>query len=372
MIAIVNPQFYGVHGIARYLDSFLSNLPLNHPTIYLITSDEHQVERSYSGVEIINIPYTSSRLSLIFWGIQVRRLLKKMYAEGKIQWVNLHFPPMIPGLFLPKNIPILLTVHSTYLGMSGNFYPEKFFASEINWLSLKIKMRMESRIYKNSSKAITLTEFGRVQMSAYGYNKPITIIPNGVDLKQFTISSDSIKDIDVVFTGRIEKLKGCNGMVDVCRRLVEKKQDILIYIVGYGEEENWVRHQLADLSNNIVMTGKVPFSEMMSYYSRSRIYVSASYYEGLPGTCLEAMAMGLPAVVWDFLFYRGLVVEGETGYLASPNDFDGMASKVIGLLTNPQLAAKMGRNSRALLEQDYGWSKLASDVLNVFKNVGPK
>ena len=43
MIAIVNPQFYGVHGIARYLDSFLSNLPIDHPPIYLITSDEHRV-----------------------------------------------------------------------------------------------------------------------------------------------------------------------------------------------------------------------------------------------------------------------------------------------------------------------------------------
>ena len=31
MIAIVYPQFYGVGGIARYLDSFLSNLPPDHP-----------------------------------------------------------------------------------------------------------------------------------------------------------------------------------------------------------------------------------------------------------------------------------------------------------------------------------------------------
>ena len=367
MITIVYPQFYGVGGIARYLDSFLSNLPSDYPLVYLITGDEHRELRNYPNVEIIHIPYTSSRFNLFVWGWKARKELIRLHDEGKIKAINLHFPPMIPGLFIPRNIPTILTVHSTYLGMSGNFYPEKFYASEINWLTLKIKMWMESYIYKNSSKAITLTEFGREQMYAYGYNKPITIVPNGVDLKQFMIATDSIKDIDVVFTGRIEKLKGCNGMVEVCRRLVEKKKDILIYIVGYGEEEDWVRQQLADLSKNIVMTGKVPFSEMMGYYNRSRTYASASYYEGLPGTCLEAMAMGLPAVVWDFLFYRGLVVEGVTGSLVKPNDFSGMVEQILNLLASPDRAVEMGKKGRVLLEQEYDWNKLARDVLSVFE-----
>lgn len=370
MIAIVYPQFYGVGGIARYLDSFLSNLPPDHPSVYLITGNEHQTPRTYQGVEIIHIPFTSSRFNLFIWGWKARKELIRLHGKGEVKVINLHFPPMISGLFMPKNIPIVLTVHSTYLGMSGNFYPEKFFASEINWLSLKIKMWMESCIYKNSSKAITLTEFGREQMSAYGYNKPITIIPNGVDLKQFMIFSDSIKDIDVVFTGRIEKLKGSSGMVEVCRRLVEQKKNILIYIVGYGDEEDWVRQQLADFPKNIVMTGKVPFSEMMSYYSRSRIYVSASYYEGLPGTCLEAMAMGLPAVVWDFSFYRGLVIDGVTGSLVKPNDFSGMTEQIINLLANPDKTSEMGKKGRVLLESEYSWSKLARDVLGVFSNEG--
>lgn len=367
MIAIVYPQFYGVGGIARYLDSFLSNLPPDHPPVYLITGDEHQVARRYPGVEIIHIPFSSSRFSLFIWGWTARREVIRLHGAGKIQWVNLHFPPLIPGLFLPRHIPVVLTVHSTYLGMSGNFYPKKFYTSEINWLTLKIKMWMESRIYKNSSRAITLTEFGREQVLAYGYDKPITIIPNGVDLNQFTTSSDNPKDIDVVFTGRIERLKGSKGMVEICRRLVEKKKNILIYIVGYGEEENWVRQQLGDLTENVIMTGKVPFAKMMGYYNRSRVYASTSYYEGLPGTCLEAMAMQLPAVVWDFLFYRGLVVEGETGLLAEPNDYGLLTDKVLALLSNPQLAADMGRRGRVLLEAEYNWTKLAKEMLLVFQ-----
>jgi len=65
MIAIVYPQFYGVGGIARYLDSFLANLPADHPTIYLITGDEHRVERHYDNVELIHLPFSSGHLRCV-------------------------------------------------------------------------------------------------------------------------------------------------------------------------------------------------------------------------------------------------------------------------------------------------------------------
>lgn len=155
-------------------------------------------------------------------------------------------------------------------------------------------------------------------------------------------------------------------MVEICRRLIEKRPDVRIVIVGYGDDDGWVGEALAPYARNVHLTGKVPFSEMVGYYNRSRVYVSTSYYEGLPGTCLEAMAMHLPAVVWDFLFYRGLVVDGETGLLAAPNDFDGMCSKVLSLLDDPAKAAAMGARGRLLLESAYDWKKLSRDILAAF------
>jgi glycosyltransferase involved in cell wall biosynthesis len=66
------------------------------------------------------------------------------------------------------------------------------------------------------------------------------------------------------------------------------------------------------------------------------------------------------------------VVDGETGFLALPNDLSGMTDKVLYLLDNPQRAKEMGRNGRASLELDYNWTKLALDVLGVFTKVGLK
>jgi glycosyltransferase involved in cell wall biosynthesis len=371
MIAIVYPQFYGVGGIARYLDSFLSNLPAGHPTVYLITGDLHRVPREYRGVEILHIPSSSSRLNLFTWGLKARKLLVRLHAEGKIQWINLHFPPLIPGLLLPRGIPMLLTAHTTYLGMSGRFYAARHFRSQWSALSLAIKYWMERRIFARTDRVITLTEQGRQEVLSYGFDGPIDVIPNGADVNLFTPGAGIEKSIDVLFCGRIELRKGSRAMAEVCRRLVAAKPNIKICIVGSGDDEAFVHDALAPLAANVELVGKVPFEQMLRYYDRSRVYASTSYYEGLPGTCLEAMAMRLPAVVWDFLFYRGLVVEGGTGLLAPPNDFAAMTAKILGLLADETAAQRMGANGRALLQRDYHWGKLARDIMSVFREPPP-
>ncbi len=364
MIAIVSPQFYGVHGIARYLDSFLANLPADHPPIYMITGDEFHSPRAYPGVEIIDIPFSTTRYSLFTWGWAVRKLLLQLHRDNKIQWVNFHFPPLIPGLLLPKSIPMLLTAHTTYLGMSGRFYKEQLFQSQWSNLSLAVKSWMERRIFASAQKVITLTEQGRQEVLAYGYKGPIAVIPNGADINLFTPGDSVGKDIDVLFCGRIERRKGSRPLVELCKLLVQKQPDIKIVIVGYGDDDAWVNQNLGAYPDNITLAGKTPFSEMINYYQRSKVYASTSYYEGLPGTCLEAMAMQLPVAVWKFLFYEGIVISGETGLYAEPNDYEALAQQVLYLLANPETAAAMGKQGRQLIQEQYCWTKLAKDILS--------
>ena len=363
MIALVYPQFYGVGGIARYLDSFLANLPAGHPPVFVITGDEAREPRDYPGVELVHVAIQPGRLGLFRWGLEVRRLLRGMHASGQIQVVNFHFPPLIPGLFLPAEIPMLLTAHTTYLGMSGGFYPQRYFTSPWGRLSVAIKKWMEHRIFAKAAAVVTLTEQGRQEVVQYGYPRSVAVIPNGVDVTRFVPERNAEKQIDVLFAGRVEIRKGSRPMVDFCRELVARKPDVRICIVGYGDDDDYVRRELAPLAANVRLAGKVPFAEMIGFYRQSRTYVSTSYYEGLPGTCLEAMAMELPVVAWDFLFYHGLVVPGVTGRLIEPNAIGVMAQEVLGLLDDPERATAMGQAGRAQLEHGYAWHELSGRII---------
>lgn len=367
MIAIVYPQFYGVGGIARYLDSFLSNLPEDHPPIYLITGDEHRLDRSYPGVEIIHIPFTANRFNLFFWTIQANRILLELWRAQKISVVNLHIPPLITGLLLTRKIPMILTAHTTYLGMSGRFYTQAYFKSQWSKLEITIKMQLERYIFKRATHIITLTTQGAQELQQYAVSAPISIIPNGVDVRTFDSETAIAKSIDVLFCGRIEVRKGSRAMVDVCKALITRMPAIRILIVGYGDDDAWVKAQLQPYTHNVTLAGKVKFTDMPGIYAQSHLYASTSYYEGLPGTCLEAMATGLPAVVWDFPFYEALVVQSQTGIRVQPNDVTGMANAITEQLSVLQHNDVLSAQIRQHVMRGFNWQLLAKQLVQLMR-----
>jgi glycosyltransferase involved in cell wall biosynthesis len=367
MIAIVYPQFYGVGGIARYLDSFLTNLPEQHPTIYLITGDEHQLPRAYPNVEIIHIPFKASRFNLFFWMIQANRILNTLWKAQKISIVNLHIPPLITGLMLTKSIPMVLTAHTTYLGMSGNFYKQPYFKSQWGALEIAIKLRLERVIFRHAKAIITLTTQGAEELKHYHVSAPVHIVPNGVDMQAFRHAVQVEKTVDVLFCGRIEVRKGSRAMVEVCKKLVAHNPNIKILIVGYGDDDAWVKTQLQPYKNNITLAGKIQFTDMPSIYAKSRVYVSTSYYEGLPGTCLEAMASGLPAVVWDFQFYQELVIQQQTGIRVMPNDMDAMVEAIKTQLAELDRNGRLSYQVSQHVSQHFNWKTLAKQLLQVLQ-----
>lgn len=363
MIAIVYPQFYGVGGIARYLDCFLANLPDEHPKIYLLTSDKNRRLSRYRGVEIVNIPATSDRLKLLVWTFKVRKVLKQLYKQKKIQCINLHTPPLIHGMFLPRNIPMCLTLHTTYLAMSGEMIDNVYFESQWRWLAVRLKYMMERYIFTQADKVIALTENGKQEALAYGYKKPVDVIPNGVDLVKFKPNAELKKDIDVLFCGRIELRKGSRSMVALCKSLIKSKPNIKIYIVGHGEDEHWVRAQLRNHGSNVTFAGTVSLIEVTTYYQRSHIYASTSYYEGFPRPSIEAMATELPCVVWDLPFYHDLI-DSNTGLLVSVGELKAMSELIIALLKSAEQRKIIGSHARQHVEANYNWQSLSKDIIN--------
>jgi glycosyltransferase involved in cell wall biosynthesis len=369
VIVIVYPQFYGIGGIARYLDSFLSNLPHDASDITLITGDELDPGRAYSRVKLVHISMPRGRLGLLWWSLKARRCIDALARQATVSAVNLHVPPLIPGLALSRRIPIVLTAHTTYLGMSGSVGGQAQFMSLRDRLALWLKIKMEHIIISRASMVISLTEMGRDELALYGRRDHVAVVPNGVDLAQFAVKGDDIKDIDVLFCGRIERRKGSRPMVDVCLELIANRPLIRIVIVGYGDDEAYVRQALVGFPDNVVMTGRVPFSEVVSYYRRSKVYASTSYYEGLPGTCLEAMAVGLPVVVWNLQFYRGLVSANVTGLFVETDNHHLMATRILQLLDEPGRASELGQRARLHVRDRYDWRMLARRLSSVHREL---
>lgn len=367
MIVIVFPQFYGVHGIARYIQSYLLARDPSAEKLCVIAGDEEVRDLGIRNVEFIHLPMPKGRLGLIRWSWAMRQALIRLAATGQVSLVNFHIPPLLPGLFLPRVAPLVVTAHTTYLGMSGRFYQPRQFESQWSWLSVTIKMWFERIIFAKADALITLTEQGRQELLRYRRDKPIDLIPNGVVAEHFTPDNTVQKDVDVLFAGRIEQRKGSRPMVAICKALVAAKPDIRISVVGYGDDMAYVTAELANLSANVTLHGKVPFDEVLHHYRRSRIYASASYYEGLPGTCLEAMAAGLPVIAWDYLFYRSVVVHQGNGILIQVNDISSFCDETIHLLSDRELQSSYGKSGILISSGKFNWKILSRNLDALFK-----
>ncbi|OYT85591.1 MAG: group 1 glycosyl transferase [Burkholderiales bacterium PBB6] len=369
MHVIVCPEFYGVHGIARYVQSYLKARPADAATVCLIAANEDVRDLQIKNVDFVHLPKPKGRLGLVRWSWALRKTLQTMAEQGKVSTINLHIPPLLPGLFLPKVAPIIVTAHTTYLGMSGQFYKPRQFDSQWSWLSVFIKKQFEHIIFAKATLLLTLTEQGRQELMEYRQDKPIELMPNGVSIDQFTPDTTVRKDVDLIFAGRIERRKGSRPMVEVCKALVAAKPDIRIGIVGYGDDMAYVEAELGGMQPQVLLHGKVPFDQVLNHYRRSKVYVSTSYYEGLPGTCLEAMAVGLPVVAWDYLFYRDVVLEGRNGFLVKPNDIDRFSSVVLDLLASENVTP-LGRVSNKIAASDFAWVRIAKNIDAICERIG--
>ena len=71
------------------------------------------------------------------------------------------------------------------------------------------------------------------------------------------------------------------------------------------------------------------------------VFVTASLWEGLPRTVLQAMATGVPVVATAADGVVDVVVDGRTGLLAPPGDADALGAAVGRVLADPALGVRL-------------------------------
>jgi trehalose synthase len=78
----------------------------------------------------------------------------------------------------------------------------------------------------------------------------------------------------------------------------------------------------------------------------SDIVIQKSTREGFGLVITEAMWKGTPVVASNVGGIPTQMVDGVTGYLLEPHDYDGFAEKIIVLLEDKSLAQKLGQQAK--------------------------
>ena len=223
----------------------------------------------------------------------------------------------------------------------------------------------EQKIVREFQHVIAVSEHDRQLMSAWTEPTRITVVPTGVDLRQFRPDGPSPVDPLVTFVGAMDWEPNIDAVEYFCREMwpaIQAKVPRAKFRIVGRNPDNRVRKYA---SNTIEVTGSVP--SVVEYLRQAAVVIVPLRIGG--GTRLkiyEAMAAG-KAVVSTSIGAEGLDVHhGRDIMLADkPGEF---ADAVVMLLHDVQLRTRYGRAAVALAAQ-YDWSAIGDRFGRVLEAV---
>lgn len=109
-----------------------------------------------------------------------------------------------------------------------------------------------------------------------------------------------------------------------------------------------------DLSDCVSAVGEVTLEEKLDLFSRTRLYLQPSYFEGFGLATAEAMAAGCCVITTE----AGEVptVVGDCGVYVQPGDSQGLADSIEGLLTDPERIAEVSGRGRERIRRLFSFA----------------
>jgi len=264
------------------------------------------------------------------------------------------------------NIPKVLEVNSLYI-------EEGVYSGRAK----KIALEQRKKLFEQCKAIITQTETLKNMIKDLT-NKPIYVVPNGVDTERFRpdVYCEDIKrklnigddEVIVTFVGSFKKWHGVDQIPKIAKRF--EGRNVKFLLIGSGELFEHVKRMKTD---NMILLGAKPHDEIPKYLALSDILIAPfndEYFRGFgfwwnPVKLFEYMSSGKPIVSYDYDEIRKII--RDAGVLAKPGDLDDFIKKLEYLIEDENLRKEMGRKGRESAVKEYDWTVRAKQTVEVYK-----
>jgi glycosyltransferase involved in cell wall biosynthesis len=99
------------------------------------------------------------------------------------------------------------------------------------------------------------------------------------------------------------------------------------------------------------------------------VFALSSIHEDLCTSLIDAMAASKPAVATEVGGVPEVLVDGKTGFLVAPHDPHAMAERIVRLLKDPTLRARMGAAALARARRAFTVDRMVEETLDVYRRL---
>ena len=267
------------------------------------------------------------------------------------------------------DVPIVTTFHGTERGRhGGHLAPGN--PTDVN--SVEWWQAHRSRRVITSTKLLVRDILDGFEMDP----EHVKRIPSGIDPSWWQTAGPDETTTDnrsglVLAWGRVQYEKGFQVLARAVGALRHRVADLECMIAGRGSYLPELQSQIdiAGVGDLIEVPGFLSDNELRAAIHRAGCVVIPSLYEPFGVVALEALAGGAPLIVADTGGLAELVGGTGSALMFEPGNADDLANCIERALTEPELADRLVRRGRALLEASYSWDAIAARTLSVYDEV---
>lgn len=200
--------------------------------------------------------------------------------------------------------------------------------------------------------------------------KKSTIILNPFEPLNITNNEGRPQNKIISSVGRLTEQKNQILIINAFSRIHQFFPDYKLIIWGDGPLRTKLEEQISmlGLSEKVLLPGTSP--SVLNEISDSSLFVLSSDYEGLPNALIEAMCIGIPCISTDCSpgGARELILNNKNGLIVPCNNIDALSEAIKYLLSNPDIARKMGSEAKNIYNR-VSVSSIAKQWLDIFESL---
>lgn len=213
---------------------------------------------------------------------------------------------------------------------------------------------------KRTDRIVGCSEGVRQVLLGMGMPESRTIaIPNGIRLDPFDAVDNhpfAQREPGIVMVARYSRQKDHATLLRAVALLTERGLRPVVQFAGGGKALH--RKPMEELAADLGIASQVQFigvvRDVPARLMANQICVLSTHYEGMPLALLEGMAAGCAVIGSDVPGVREVLEHGVDGLLVVESDPRAMADALERLLREPEAAAQMAANARAVALQRHG------------------
>lgn len=299
---------------------------------------ENRVSFNYKG-KIIDLAISKKNgVGKVFRDFEIYSKIKKVKKQYNFDIVISHLPKTdLMNCLTKQNEKVITTIHNN-IDIDYPTYMKKMLPYIIRKSDLIASVsRVGEQYLRNGYKARNVKTIYNPQM--------LDEITRKSQEEVTEISQEILESEIIISIGRLNVQKGHWHLIRAFKKVLEKKPDVKLIIIGQGELEDSLKSLTKKLGieKSVIFTGFT--SNPYKFLKYANLYVGTSLYEGFGMTIVEAMSLGIPAISTDCISGPREIIAPksfaididhskvqEFGILCSNfGDFSSLDSEIIGI-----------------------------------------